>query len=87
MDINFTRPRDWDELEEYCVYSANPIGELVLRIMGEYNESNALLSDKICTGLQLANFWQDFSVDLPSGRCYIPSDILFSLNIEISQES
>ena len=49
----------WDEAVEYSRYSANPVGRLVLMVCGYRDEQRALLSDKICTGLQLANFWQD----------------------------
>jgi squalene synthase HpnC len=75
-DILFEPPDNILDLEDYCKYSANPIGELVLRIYDAYNEITAPLSDSICTGLQLVNFWQDFSRDLPVGRLYIPADLI-----------
>ncbi len=75
-DINFKQPQNFDELEDYCQYSANPIGELVLRIFGLYNDTTKPYSDAICTGLQLVNFWQDLSVDLKNQRCYIPQNLL-----------
>lgn len=80
-DIQFKQPGNFTDLEDYCFYSANPIGELVLRIFNAYNETTAPLSDKICTGLQLVNFWQDFSRDIPAGRLYIPADILSRYNL------
>ncbi len=80
-DILFRQPRNFADLDDYCVYTADPIGELVLRISGEYNAITAPLSDKICTGLQLVNFWQDFSRDLSGGRLYVPADIMISYNI------
>lgn len=84
MDLSFAQPKNWEDLENYCKYSANPVGELVLRIFGECSERNLRLSDKVCTGLQLANFWQDLSIDIPNGRIYIPEEILgrFELNSE-----
>ncbi len=84
MDVSFVQPKNWEELEFYCKFSANPVGELILRIFGEYSIRNLELSDKICTGLQLANFWQDLSIDIPNGRIYIPEEIFnrFELNKE-----
>ena len=66
----------FDELLGYCRHSANPIGRLVLLVFEDFRERTAVLSDAICTGLQLANFWQDLSVDLPRGRLYLPLDDL-----------
>jgi squalene synthase HpnC/squalene synthase HpnD len=62
----------WDDLYDYCVYSANPVGRLVLYLCGYRDENRQKLSDLTCTALQLANFWQDVSVDLQKGRIYIP---------------
>jgi squalene synthase HpnC len=58
----------------YCRYSANPVGHLVLYLCECYSEDNARLSDAICTGLQLANFWQDVARDLEIGRVYLPGE-------------
>jgi squalene synthase HpnC len=64
---------DRSELLDYCRRSANPVGRLLLHLYG-VRESDALAhSDRICTALQLANFWQDLSVDLPRGRFYLPA--------------
>jgi squalene synthase HpnC len=63
---------DFEELLEYSKYSANPIGHLVLYVSGLNDEKLFKLSDYVCTALQLANFWQDVSVDLNMGRIYIP---------------
>jgi len=76
QDINFIQPNNWEDVRNYCDNSANPVGEIVLRLFDEYNEHNKYMSDQICTGLQLINFWQDFSRDFENGRCYIPKDIL-----------
>ena len=67
---------NWDGLFDYCVYSANPVGRLVLYVCGYGDEHRQRLSDFTCTALQLANFWQDVSVDLEKGRIYIPLDEL-----------
>lgn len=72
MDVTKTRFQDFVELEAYCRFSANPVGRLVLHLFQDIAEENLLLSDKICTGLQLANFWQDFSEDRRKGRLYVP---------------
>jgi squalene synthase HpnC len=66
----------WDEAVEYSRYSANPVGRLVLMICGYRDEQRALLSDKICTGLQLANFWQDAVRDSEIPRRYIPTEYM-----------
>ena len=65
---------DWDGVLNYCVYSANPVGRLVLYLCGHRDERRQLLSDATCTALQLANFWQDVARDVEKGRIYIPLD-------------
>ena len=62
------------QLLEYCRRSANPIGRLLLHLYGIDDPQSVAASDAICTALQLINFWQDLSVDLPRGRCYLPLD-------------
>jgi phytoene synthase len=57
------------------VYSANPVGRLVLYLCGYRDEHRQRLSDATCTALQLANFWQDVSRDLEKGRIYIPLEL------------
>lgn len=64
----------WDSVIDYCVYSANPVGRLVLYLCGYRDQKRQRLSDATCTALQLANFWQDVSRDLGKGRIYIPLD-------------
>src|SRR5882762_2941887 len=64
----------WDAVLDYCVYSATPVGRLVLYLCGYRDEERQRLSDSTCTALQLANFWQDVSRDLDIGRIYIPLD-------------
>jgi squalene synthase HpnC len=69
-----TRYETFEELLDYCTYSANPVGHLVLYVFGYRDEERRRLSDATCTALQLANFWQDVSVDLEKGRVYIPEE-------------
>jgi phytoene synthase len=74
QDCRVRRYESWDELLDYCRRSANPIGRLLLRLYGHGDEANARLSDAICTGLQLTNFWQDVASDLRKDRIYLPSE-------------
>ena len=78
QDQTVKRYATWDAVIEYCVYSANPVGRLVLYLCGYRDEPRQHLSDATCTALQLANFWQDVSRDLDKGRIYIPLDIAAS---------
>lgn len=68
--------KDFDQLFAYCESSANPVGHMVLYLGRAYNEQRAKLSDAICTGLQLANFWQDIHRDFAIDRVYVPQQIL-----------
>jgi len=72
QDQTVTRYRDWDEVDAYCVNSANPVGRLVLMLCGYRDEERFHMSDATCTALQLANFWQDITVDLRKDRVYLP---------------
>jgi squalene synthase HpnC len=74
-DQTITRYANWDEVLAYCVNSANPVGHLVLYLCGYRDEERQTLSDLTCTGLQLANFWQDVSVDLQKDRVYLPLNL------------
>jgi squalene synthase HpnC len=73
-----TTPRyaTFQDLLGYCRYSANPVGHLVLHVCGYHDEERQSLSDFTCTALQLANFWQDVSVDYTKGRIYLPLEDL-----------
>jgi len=71
-DQRVTRYRTYAELEEYCTYSANPVGHLVLYLFGYRDGERRRLADATCTALQLTNFWQDVARDLEKGRIYIP---------------
>ena len=76
QDQTVHRYPTWDSLLEYCRYSANPVGQLVLHLFGYRDPERHALSGHTCTALQLANFWQDVSRDLDKGRIYIPLDLL-----------
>jgi squalene synthase HpnC len=76
QDQTVTRYQTWDEVFGYCVNSANPVGHLVLYLCGYRDAERQRLSDFTCTALQLANFWQDITVDLQKNRVYLPLDLL-----------
>lgn len=76
QDQTVHRYATWAGVLEYCRYSANPVGRLVLYLCGYRDSERQRLSDATCTALQLANFWQDVSRDLDIGRIYIPLDAL-----------
>lgn len=69
-----TRYETFDELRDYCRRSADPVGRIVLRLCGRYDERNVALSDAVCTGLQLINFWQDVARDFDIARVYLPRE-------------
>lgn len=75
MDVQFRQPQTWDEVLFYCRHSADPVGEIILRLTGEYTPATAASSSAVCTALQLTNFWQDRSRDLVVGRNYLPPGI------------
>jgi phytoene synthase len=81
QDIVQRRYETFPDVLDYCRRSANPIGRLVLLIHGERSAELAQLSDHVCTGLQLANFWQDISVDLGKDRIYLPQSDLRRLGV------
>jgi squalene synthase HpnC len=85
MDQVKTAYNTWDELLEYSHYSANPVGRLVLLVCGYKEESTALLSDKVCTALQLANFWQDVIEDAERGRRYLPAEYMQQFGVDEGQ--
>lgn len=64
----------YGQLLDYCTRSANPVGHLVLYLGRAFDGENARLSDKTCTALQLANFWQDVARDHAIGRVYLPRE-------------
>ena len=76
QDQTITRFEKFDDILAYCRYSANPVGHLVLYLCGYRDAERQQLSDYTCTALQLANFWQDVSVDYEKGRIYLPIEDL-----------
>jgi squalene synthase HpnC/squalene synthase HpnD len=84
QDQNVKRYPTWDSVIGYCVYSANPVGRLVLYLCGYRDDERQAMSDATCTALQLANFWQDVERDLEKGRIYIPLDIAASHGLAVA---
>jgi squalene synthase HpnC len=85
QDRNVSRYRTWDEVLDYCVYSANPVGRLVLYLCGYSDTARQNLSDATCTALQLANFWQDITIDQQKDRVYLPLDLLAKHNYTVEE--
>jgi squalene synthase HpnC len=74
-DVDFRGFDTFDEiLTTYTRYSANPVGRLVLYLFGYHDAERQYLSDLVCSGLQLANFWQDVAIDLEKNRIYFPRE-------------
>jgi squalene synthase HpnC len=80
-DQTVTRFETFEHLLSYCRYSANPVGHLVLYLCGYSDPERQQLSDFTCTALQLANFWQDVSVDYAKGRIYLPLEDMRSYSV------
>jgi squalene synthase HpnC len=76
QDQTITRFETFNDVLAYCHYSANPVGHLVLYLCGYRDPDRQHLSDLTCTALQLANFWQDVTVDYAKGRIYLPIEDL-----------
>ncbi len=81
QDQTITRFETFNDVLGYCKYSANPVGHLVLYLCGYRDVERQQLSDYTCTALQLANFWQDVSVDYEKGRIYLPLEDLRRFNV------
>ena len=75
-DQRVARYQSWEQLRGYCALSANPVGELVLRVFGKATPARIALSDSICTALQLIEHSQDVAEDFASGRIYLPREEL-----------
>jgi squalene synthase HpnC len=82
QDQTVTRFETFDDVLAYCHYSANPVGHLVLYLCGYRDAERQRLSDYTCTALQLANFWQDVSVDYAKGRIYLPLEDLRRFHVD-----
>jgi len=81
QDQTVTRFETFDDVLAYCRYSANPVGHLVLYLCGYRDPERQRLSDFTCTALQLANFWQDVTLDYAKGRIYLPLEDLRLFNV------
>jgi len=81
QDQRVGRYETFNDLLGYCRYSANPVGHLVLYLCGHSDSERQQLSDYTCTALQLANFWQDVSVDFAKGRIYLPLEDLHRFGV------
>lgn len=73
-DQHSVRMETMRDVLDYCRYSANPVGQLVLYVCGYRDQERFRLSDATCTALQLANFWQDVRSDYARGRIYFPRE-------------
>ena len=76
QDVTTSRYAGYEALLDYCRRSANPVGRLLLALYRVDEPQATDWSDRICTGLQLANFWQDVAIDWTKGRVYLPQDQL-----------
>ena len=76
IDQRSSRFESYDDVLDYCSYSATPVGQMVLAVLGYHDAERIALSDATCIALQLANFWQDISVDIEKGRIYLPQEDL-----------
>ncbi|GAB4339782.1 MAG: squalene synthase HpnC [Calditrichia bacterium] len=74
MDLEKNRYESLEDLLAYCRFSANPVGRLMLQLLGYREPELFNWADSITTALQLANFWQDISIDISKNRIYIPKD-------------
>jgi squalene synthase HpnC len=73
-DQSVVRMATMQDVLDYCHYSANPVGHLVLYVCGYRDAERFRLSDFTCTALQLANFWQDVREDYARNRIYFPQE-------------
>jgi squalene synthase HpnC len=84
QDVTVSRYPDYEALLDYCRRSANPVGRLLLALYRTDDPVALQWSDRICTGLQLANFWQDVAVDWAKGRVYLPQSELARFGLDES---
>jgi squalene synthase HpnC len=76
VDQVVTRYETWASLREYCALSANPVGRLVLAVLGAATPERLVWSDDVCTALQLVEHLQDVGEDFTRGRVYLPAEDL-----------
>jgi len=85
QDVVKKRYADYPELLDYCLRSANPVGRLLVHLVGRVNDENLRRSDCICSALQQINFWQDIAVDWRKDRVYLPQADLARFGIDETQ--
>ncbi len=85
QDVVKQRYASEDQLLDYCRRSADPVGRLLLHLYGVHGQDALVQSDHICSALQLINFWQDLSVDIPRGRIYLPQDLQVAHGVDEAQ--
>jgi len=85
QDVLKTRYTSQTELLDYCRRSANPVGRLLLHLYKVSDAESLAQSDRICTALQLVNFWQDLGVDITRGRIYLPLDSFAQHGVDEAQ--
>ncbi|MGN7610780.1 squalene synthase HpnC [Magnetococcales bacterium HHB-1] len=92
LDVHYKAYETWEELENYCRYSAHPVGRLVLHLAGEVsytndperNDDKSLRSDAFCSALQMTDHWCDLFEDLARGHsCYVPKEIMDRFNVSL----
>lgn len=76
QDITVKRYQNYEQIHQYCRHSADPVGRILLHLYQELRPDSLRMSDAICTGLQLTNFWQDVAIDWEKDRVYLPLDAL-----------
>ncbi|MEP7327664.1 MAG: squalene synthase HpnC [Betaproteobacteria bacterium] len=85
QDVTVGRYATYPDLLDYCRRSANPVGRLLLALYRADTAANLALSDAICTGLQLTNFWQDVAIDYGKDRVYLPLDDIARFDVSVAQ--
>lgn len=81
QDVSNSRFENFDEIINYCSRSADPVGRIMLELSDNRNSDAIYYSDKICSALQLTNFYQDITIDTKKNRIYIPLEELISFGL------
>jgi squalene synthase HpnC len=81
QDVLKKRYANDNDLLDYCARSANPVGRLMLQLYQADTQNNRILSDAVCTGLQLTNFWQDIAIDWQKERLYLPQTVMYKYGV------
>jgi phytoene synthase len=84
MDVTVRRYAKYADVLDYCRYSANPVGRLILTLFGYRDDALYGMSDAVCTALQLANHWQDVAVDLKKDRVYLPEEDMARFGVSVA---